>query len=163
MFLIYIQGSSSLSAFIQSWDISKIQYCLFKMNPHLALWLLLVLLCGREKWAGGGWIKGWDLGKSLARGCFMPLDKSAIPLCPCLDTFGDVSIRMFLHIWMFLSMMLSIHCLEGRCLDVQWTHSLHGILLYLETVLFTKLGGRIVPNMDHFSVLSSLLTVTELC
>lgn len=54
--------------------------------------------------------------ESLATGCFMPLDKSAIPLCSFLDTYGDVSV--FLHIWIFLSMMLSIHCLEGRCLGV---------------------------------------------
>lgn len=42
--------------------------------------------------------------------------------------------------------------------QAQWTPSLHGILLYLETLLFTKLGGRIVQNTDNFSVLSSLLS-----
>lgn len=46
----------------------------------------------------------------------MPLDKSAISLCPCLDTCGHVSV--FLHIWIFLSTLASIRCLEGRCLCV---------------------------------------------
>lgn len=46
----------------------------------------------------------------------MPLDKSAISLCPCLDTCGDAS--MFLHAGVFLSVMLSIQCLEGKCLGV---------------------------------------------